>query len=212
MVLTAGLAVGLQRALALGAFVSPAAAAAASSVLAGCVRAAQHASAAPAEASRSLSTAAAEAVARMGSPAFVFDIDGVLIRGRNVLPEARKAMQLVGRTGVGCWGCTCLHAAATNSPRLPCCCVSCYLLPPCLRASLWRRVIHPSQLWRGGAWRSPVVFMTNGGGVSEAKKAAELSSWLDAPVEEDQARAQLGPGALAAARRGCMSRPVRAAG
>ena len=54
--------------------------------------------------------------------------------------------------------------------------------------------------------------MTNGGGVSEAKKAAELSSWLDAPVEEDQARAQLGPGALAAARRGCMSRPVRAAG
>ena len=31
-----------------------------------------------------------------GPPAFVFDIDGVLIRGKDVLPTAKKAMAQVG--------------------------------------------------------------------------------------------------------------------
>ncbi|KAI8467209.1 MAG: HAD-superfamily hydrolase [Monoraphidium minutum] len=66
---------------------------------------------------------------------WVFDIDGVLIRGATVLPAARKAMQM---------------------------------------------------LWSGGAWRAPVVFLTNGGGVSEARKAQELTGWLGVPVAEGQ--------------------------
>lgn len=44
------------------------------------------------------------------------------------------------------------------------------------------------QLWHKGTWRAPVCFMTNGGGVTEAKKAEELTSWLDVPVTEDQVR------------------------
>ena len=35
----------------------------------------------------------------MGPPAFVFDIDGVLIRGKNVLAAARKAMEQVRAAG-----------------------------------------------------------------------------------------------------------------
>lgn len=33
----------------------------------------------------------------------------------------------------------------------------------------------------------PVCFLTNGGGVTEAAKAKELSSWLDVKVHENQA-------------------------
>ncbi|KXZ41884.1 hypothetical protein GPECTOR_252g631 [Gonium pectorale] len=69
-----------------------------------------------------------------GPPAFVFDIDGVLIRGKRVLPEALDAL---------------------TTPD--------------------------------GRWRYPVVFMTNGGGVCEARKAAQLTEWLRAPVTADQA-------------------------
>ncbi|KAG1677369.1 hypothetical protein FOA52_010748 [Chlamydomonas sp. UWO 241] len=71
-----------------------------------------------------------------GPPAFVFDIDGVLVRGRKVLPTASAAVR---------------------------------------------------KLVRGdGSWRVPVVFMTNGGGVTEAVKAEQLSTWLDAPVDASQ--------------------------
>ncbi|MEW5297222.1 MAG: hypothetical protein WDW38_006046 [Sanguina aurantia] len=35
-------------------------------------------------------------------------------------------------------------------------------------------------------FKFPVVFLTNGGGVTEAVKAAQLSEWLDAPVSEGQ--------------------------
>lgn len=38
-------------------------------------------------------------------------------------------------------------------------------------------------------FKFPVVFLTNGGGVTEAAKAAQLSEWLDAPVSEGQVRA-----------------------
>ena len=34
--------------------------------------------------------------------------------------------------------------------------------------------------------RVPVVFVTNGGGVQEAHKAAELSEWLQVPIGEEQ--------------------------
>eukprot|EP00775_Hariotina_reticulata_P006312 gene6312-6547_t len=42
------------------------------------------------------------------------------------------------------------------------------------------------QLCRGGSWRYPVCFLTNGGGVLEARKAQQLSQWLDVPVQENQ--------------------------
>ncbi|GLC44804.1 hypothetical protein PLESTB_001212300 [Pleodorina starrii] len=71
-----------------------------------------------------------------GPPAFAFDIDGVLIRGKHVLPEALEAV---------------------------------------------RKLTHPD-----GHWRYPVVFMTNGGGVCEARKAQQLSEWLGVRVEADQ--------------------------
>lgn len=37
-----------------------------------------------------------------------------------------------------------------------------------------------------GRWRYPVVFMTNGGGTSEARKAQQLTEWLGVPVSEQQ--------------------------
>ncbi len=43
-----------------------------------------------------------------------------------------------------------------------------------------------AQLTRSGRWLFPVVFLTNGGGVSEARKAEQLSSWLQVPVSENQ--------------------------
>ncbi|KAF8072704.1 Retrovirus-related Pol polyprotein from transposon TNT 1-94 [Scenedesmus sp. PABB004] len=68
-------------------------------------------------------------------PAFVFDIDGVLLRGREPLPTAREAVARL-----------CPH----------------------------------------GTWSLPVCFLTNGGGVPEADKAAQLSSLLGVPVSEGQ--------------------------
>ncbi|KAK9813601.1 hypothetical protein WJX73_010022 [Symbiochloris irregularis] len=68
--------------------------------------------------------------------AFVFDIDGVLIRGGAVLPQAREAMHI-------------LYQGA-DRPHFPLC------------------------------------FLTNGGGVTETTKAAELSHWLRVPVHESQ--------------------------
>mmetsp|Transcript_27531 Transcript_27531/g.74478 ORF Transcript_27531/g.74478 Transcript_27531/m.74478 type:complete len:405 (+) Transcript_27531:147-1361(+) len=37
-----------------------------------------------------------------------------------------------------------------------------------------------------GQWKFPVCFLTNGGGVTEAQKAAEISNWLNVPASEDQ--------------------------
>eukprot|EP00201_Polytomella_parva_P000097 CAMPEP_0175039940 /NCGR_PEP_ID=MMETSP0052_2-20121109/933_1 /TAXON_ID=51329 ORGANISM="Polytomella parva, Strain SAG 63-3" /NCGR_SAMPLE_ID=MMETSP0052_2 /ASSEMBLY_ACC=CAM_ASM_000194 /LENGTH=470 /DNA_ID=CAMNT_0016301989 /DNA_START=57 /DNA_END=1468 /DNA_ORIENTATION=+ len=72
-----------------------------------------------------------------GPAAFVFDIDGVLLHGREVLPSAIEAVnKLVDR--------------------------------------------------RTGAWRYPVVFMTNGGGTTESKRAEQLSNFLGVRVRTDQ--------------------------
>jgi len=70
-----------------------------------------------------------------GPPAFVFDIDGVLIRGKTVLDAARRAF---------------------------------------------------SALYRNGQQRFPVCVLTNGGGSTEKKKAAQLSAWLDVEIREEQ--------------------------
>jgi HAD superfamily hydrolase (TIGR01456 family) len=67
----------------------------------------------------------------------VFDIDGVLIRGKHVLPAAQRALQR-------------LYTADGAEPRLP------------------------------------LAFLTNGGGVTEAQKALQLSQWLGVHVEADQ--------------------------
>ncbi|GIL56053.1 hypothetical protein Vafri_11504 [Volvox africanus] len=71
-----------------------------------------------------------------GPPAFSFDIDGVLVRGKVVLPEALEAVRKL-----------------TTSD---------------------------------GSWRYPAVFMTNGGGVCEMRKAQELSAWLGVRVTREQ--------------------------
>ncbi|KAK9829998.1 hypothetical protein WJX72_009132 [[Myrmecia] bisecta] len=75
--------------------------------------------------------------AAAGPPAFVFDIDGVLIRGKRVLDAAKTAMAKLYKTG-------------------------------------------------GETLRFPVCFLTNGGGVTEARKAAQLSDWLDVAVSPQQ--------------------------
>lgn len=70
-------------------------------------------------------------------PAFVFDIDGVLVRGRHVLPEAKHAMEY-------------LYQPDGQNPRVP------------------------------------LAFLTNGGGMTEEKKAKQLSGWLDVKITGDQ--------------------------
>lgn len=67
----------------------------------------------------------------------MFDIDGVLIQGGNVLPEAKQALAKV-------------YTSNGQKPKFPVC------------------------------------FLTNGGGVTEAQKAEQLSDWLDVAVGVDQ--------------------------
>jgi hypothetical protein len=104
--------VALGRALELGAFASPLAAHAAA-------RALQHAQrgagAPPPPAARRLSTAAPDVAAPTGPAAFVFDVDGVLVRGARVLPAAREAMQLVR----GEWGGRSAQGAGGQPSRRP---------------------------------------------------------------------------------------------
>ncbi|KAI9143394.1 HAD-like domain-containing protein [Paraphysoderma sedebokerense] len=69
-------------------------------------------------------------------PAFAFDIDGVLIQGGNVLPQAKRALKMV-----------------KGDNKL-------------------KRVL-------------PHVFLTNGGGVTEKAKAAELSDKFDMHITEN---------------------------
>jgi len=72
-----------------------------------------------------------------GPPAFVFDIDGVLVKGKKVLEQGRRALAK-------------LYSSNGQTPRYPVC------------------------------------FLTNGGGVLEATKAEQLSSWLDVNVDPGQ--------------------------
>ncbi|KNC83552.1 HAD-superfamily subfamily IIA hydrolase [Sphaeroforma arctica JP610] len=76
-------------------------------------------------------------------PGFVLDIDGVLIRGDTVIPEAREAMDILTNT-------TLVAEDGSESKGFP------------------------------------YVFVTNGGGSTEQKKAHQLSEWLniDVPVEK----------------------------
>ncbi|KAI0565119.1 Haloacid dehalogenase-like hydrolase [Gracilaria domingensis] len=68
-------------------------------------------------------------------PAFVFDIDGVLIRGGSVLPAAQPALQS-------------LYDESRSQ------------------------------------WRTPITFLTNGGGSTEAARAQKLTNLLNVPVQE----------------------------
>eukprot|EP00871_Galdieria_phlegrea_P005171 jgi/Galph1/5655/GphlegSOOS_G4233.1 len=71
-----------------------------------------------------------------GAVAFVFDIDGVLIRGKQILEPAKRAInRLLDQNGVA---------------------------------------------------KYPFAFLTNGGGVTEAEKAKQISEWFDIPVHADQ--------------------------
>ena len=49
-----------------------------------------------------------------------------------------------------------------------------------------RAVVHLCFRAAGQQPRHPVCFLTNGGGVTEAHKAAELSEWLGVSVGADQ--------------------------
>lgn len=71
-------------------------------------------------------------VTKRKKPGIVFDIDGVLVKGKNVLPETLKTLKLLNT----------LHI--------------------------------------------PFVFLTNGGGKTEKKKAQELSQRFQVPIREEQ--------------------------
>ncbi|KAI9183503.1 hypothetical protein H9P43_004421 [Blastocladiella emersonii ATCC 22665] len=71
------------------------------------------------------------------SPAFVFDVDGVLVQGGRVLPEARRALAVVNG----------------DNPR---------------NVAI------------------PHLYLTNGGGVTEAAKAEELAAKFGVPVKPEQ--------------------------
>lgn len=70
--------------------------------------------------------------------------------------------------------------ARTGTMALKCHWVGASALPPLVP---WQIVT------RGGTWRFPTVFLTNGGGVSEAAKAAQLSALLGVPVSASQVNA-----------------------
>jgi HAD superfamily hydrolase (TIGR01456 family) len=72
-----------------------------------------------------------------GLAGYVFDVDGVLLRGKRVLDPGRAAMH-------------CLYDA------------------------------------RRSHWNAPVVFLTNGGGTSEAARGEYLSSLLHVPIDPSQ--------------------------
>lgn len=74
-------------------------------------------------------------------PAFAFDIDGVLIRGKHVLDAAKSAIAR-------------LFVSNGTTPQQP-------------------------------QQRYPFVMLTNGGGVPESHKAAQLTQWLGQPITED---------------------------
>jgi HAD superfamily hydrolase (TIGR01456 family) len=65
-------------------------------------------------------------------PGIVFDVDGVLVKGKNVLPETHKALKLLDKLNI------------------------------------------------------PYMFLTNGGGKTEKKKAQELSQRFGVPIHEEQ--------------------------
>lgn len=92
-----GLALGLARALELGALCSPASLAAAWRLAAPAAAAYSTGARRAAERGAPLLPQQQPGGNPLGPAAYVFDIDGVLIRGRNVLPAARKAMALVRR-------------------------------------------------------------------------------------------------------------------
>jgi len=71
-------------------------------------------------------------VTKHKKPGIVFDIDGVLVKGKTVLPETLKALKLL------------------NTLRIP------------------------------------FMFLTNGGGKTEKKKAEELSRRFQVPIHEEQ--------------------------
>jgi Haloacid dehalogenase-like hydrolase len=121
-----------------------------------------------------------------GPPAFVFDIDGVLIRGGDVLPAAKRALAKLYHPG-GALGTTkaalsmlqlqrqawdALHKAMADGR-----------LPPTEPCTCKRTTSHVA----GETPKLPVCFLTNGGGVVEAAKAKELSGWLDVKVHKKQA-------------------------
>ncbi|KAJ8654429.1 TIGR01456 family HAD hydrolase [Lichtheimia ornata] len=88
-------------------------------------------------ATRSFSTIAPRQQGNAADYAFAFDIDGVLVKGKRTIPQAKKALQMLNG----------------DNPS-------------------GRRV--------------PFVLLTNGGGVTEAIKAAQVSEMLDLEIQPEQ--------------------------
>jgi len=117
------------------------------------------------------------AVARSKSTvAFAFDIDGVLIRGGRVLPQAqrtpftlRQSILLFTSFNLSLIYCIAFFFSLSDPfpPQLK--------LHLCLEAL---KLLSDSE----GRPRVPIAFMTNGGGILEADKAKELSEWLNIKV------------------------------
>lgn len=100
---------------------------------------------------------------REGPPAFVFDIDGVLVKGQQILEPAKKALGLLYE-GKGI-----MYALRSGSN----------LVSQKLSLLKYLYLGQDRPLY-------PTCFMTNGGGVTEAEKAEHLSEWLNISVHPDQ--------------------------
>ena len=110
---------------------------------------------------------------RVGPPAFAFDIDGVLVKGGDILDPAKKALSLLYEgKGIG--------ALPISWVLPPLCLKSCIEVLTCMLSILTLLVSAQDRP------QFPVCFMTNGGGVTEAEKAEQLSEWLNVAVHANQ--------------------------
>ncbi len=116
---------------------------------------------------------------------------GVLIQGGTVLPEAKKALaRLYTDNGTcllhSCRSCRKVSAQADNTYDRSFSVSSGQAMSICVS----RRTIAADAklvvLHAGAKPKYPVCFLTNGGGVTEAQKAEQLSGWLDVAVGVDQ--------------------------
>ena len=99
----------------------------------------------------------------------LFDIDGVIVRGKNVLPFAPQAFKRYDRKRV--------VSILINSP---------FMISPLVSRIYLREALRYRLVCSNGQFRVPTVFVTNAGNTIRRKKADQLSSWLGVEVDEDQ--------------------------
>ena len=112
---------------------------------------------------------------RRGPPAFAFDIDGVLVKGGEILEPAKKALGVLynnkGNDAASSSNVFVLFASMLTNGKV--------------RHSMLAQQADTACVAQDRP-QFPVCFMTNGGGVTEAEKAEQLSEWLNVTVHADQ--------------------------